>query len=700
MNKQIETYKELNEIFSVYPLNYQGKETYDEGWSKWCYEKRPFDEAEFIIAPGVYKNCGVLCGPASGIIVIDVDDKCKFEAWCTLRDIKNPVPETFTIQSRPDRYHYYCQYPLDGIEYRPAHEAGIFEVLATGSLVVSPGSIHKVTKKPYTIIKDLPIAPLPEWARLFLIEKNGAEKNEDDGTVSSKSDGIIPVGGRNNHLTSLAGSLLNIGLDTDSIKDALLTANQNQCSQPLEEKEVLQIHKSMTKKSSSKSYYLTDSGNAELFVDQCQDNARFCPENKTWYLWREGCWRIDKSIHRRNLARDVLRDWSIEGSKTRNKSYKDKLLNHARKSEGKVGLENMLDLAQSFPQIHVKKSDLDNKEWLLNVLNGTIDLKTGQLGSHNKSDYFTELLNISFDLMAVCPEFVRFLKSITGNDPELMDYLQKCFGYALTGNTDEQVYFILVGEGSNGKSTLLNVFSELMGYLIESIDFNVLCDSKFYNNSKENQIAQLEGKRFVTSIEVDSRKDLDQTLVNKITGGDSVRGKLLYKDSKHYIPQFKLFVACNHLPKIAVNNHATWRRIRVIPFNQQFEGKSRVKKMKDRLVKELPGILNWAVEGCLKWQKEGLKEPKSVVEAIKKYREESDPVAKFLAECCISNITGELLKSSELSKAHVQWCEANGLTPMGTKKLSINLISKGFSKSKVKGCEHWINLQLKSNLPN
>jgi len=701
MLNQIDVYKKLyvKFSFSLYPLNYQGKETYDEGWSKWCYEKRPFDEAEFIIAPGVYKNCGVLCGPASKVIIIDIDDVEKFEAWCLINDIEDPLPETFTVKTRPGRYHYYYGYPFDGREYRPVHVDGFLDILAAGSLAVAPGSIHKKTKQPYQICNDIEIADLPEWARLFLLEKNNTKPSKNKRVVVNSDDGTIGEGGRNNHLTRIAGSLLNTDLDSDSIKNTLLAENKTKCNPPLDDSEVLQIHRSMTKKGSTKSYNLTDSGNAELFVDKCHDNIRYCPENKNWYVWLEGRWKIDDAEMRRNLAKEELRAWKKDGSKTRNKEYRDKLVKHTTRSENKASLENMTDLAKSFSQIHVEASDLDSKDMLLNVCNGTVDLRTGILNPHNKTDFFTRMLDVNFDSSATCPGFDDFMKSITGNDPELIEYHQKAFGYALTGDTDEQIYFILTGDGSNGKSTLLNVFSELMGHYAGNIDFNALCDLKF-QSSKENQIAQTEGKRFVTSIEVDSRKNLDQTLINKITGGDEVSGKLLYKDSIRFTPKFKLFIACNHLPKISVNNLATWRRIRVIPFNYTFEGKNRINKLKRKLVRELPGILNWAVQGCLKWQKDGLESSQSVKDAIKNYQQNSDPVAKFLAECCVSNATSEIIKTSYLHKAYIQWCESNGHNPDGPKKFTADLISKGYRKNKVKSAEHWIGLQLKSNLSN
>ncbi len=237
MLNQIDAYKELYEKFgfSLYPLNYQSKETFDEGWSHGCYEKRTFDASEFIISPGVYKNCGVLCGPASRVIILDIDDTPKFKEWCTLNDIQIPLPETFTVQTRPDRFHYYFRYPFDGREYRPVHVEGIFDILAAGSLAVSPGSIHKETKQPYIICNDVNIADLPEWARLFIIEKNSVQKEKHKKSAVISVDGPIGEGGRNNHLTSFAGTLLNVGFDSESIKNALLAENKTRCTPPLQD---------------------------------------------------------------------------------------------------------------------------------------------------------------------------------------------------------------------------------------------------------------------------------------------------------------------------------------------------------------------------------------------------------------------------------------------------------------------------------
>lgn len=519
---------------------------------------------------------------------------------------------------------------------------------------------------------------------------------------NNKKIPFIKIGNRRLHLTSLAEMLLNINANPDIIKLSLIEKNRAECDPPLEDSEVFKVLKNLTPKNIVKRYHMTDSGNAEIFIDQCGENVRYCPENKSWYTWadEDGYWKIDICGTRRNLAKEVMRTWNEEGTKTGSKADTEKLSKHTLKSEDYRDLNNMLDLAQAFPQIHVKQTELNSRDWLLNVRNGTIDLKNGIHSQHSKLDLFTGRLNLDFDPSATCPEFEKFIHSVTGGDSELMEYIQKCFGYALTGNTDEQLYFILFGDGSNGKSTLLDVFSKLMEYHAGSIDFNALCDSKYYNSIKDNQIAQLKNKRFASSIEVNSRRDLDQTLVNKITGGDEVSGKLLYKDSMFFTPKFKLFIACNHLPNISENDHATWRRIRVIPFNQRFEGENRVKKIKDILLSELPGILNWAVQGCLKWQRDGLASPKAVEAATTKYKEDSDPVAKFLAECCVSITTGNFVRSSKLYKEYDRWCAENRHTPVGTKQFTVDLISKGYSKKKVNSCERWLLLQLKSKMPN
>jgi len=269
-----------------------------------------------------------------------------------------------------------------------------------------------------------------------------------------------------------------------------------------------------------------------------------------------------------------------------------------------------------------------------------------------------------------------------------MEYLQKIIGYALTGDTSEQVYFILHGTGSNGKSTLLNIMSKLMGSFAKAISYNTLT---YTGDKARTDIARLVGSRLVTCSELNRRSVLNEETVKRITGGDPMTGKFMYGDEFQFTPMFKLFIAGNERPNIESTNHGTWRRVKLIPFDVRFDEKSRINNLEEKLVQELQGILNYAIEGCLMWQKEGLKPPVPVTTATSTYKKESDVFQMFLDEACRVDPKEETI-TSELYKRFLIWCTAEGHTPLGKKLFRERMEENGFQKQRQKGQNWWIGI--------
>jgi putative DNA primase/helicase len=312
----------------------------------------------------------------------------------------------------------------------------------------------------------------------------------------------------------------------------------------------------------------------------------------------------------------------------------------------------MLTLAQSEKPIADDGSKWDNDPWLLGVVNGVVDLKTGSLRPGKPNDCITLHSAIAFNPNAGCPRFDRFIAEIFDQDPGLISYIHRAVGYSLTGDTSEQCFFCCHGEGANGKSTFLNALRFVLAEYVCNLPFSAF--ELRARSAIPNDIATLPGRRFVTAIETDESALLNAARIKALTGGDPITARLLYRDLFTFIPVAKFWLAFNHRPVVADDSHGFWRRVHLIPFNCQFDPGAEP-ELPRTLCAEAPGILAWAVRGCLEWQKEGLVPPASVVEATKAYREESDPLGDFVADRCTLH-TDARVSVAVLFSEYAEWC--------------------------------------------
>lgn len=274
----------------------------------------------------------------------------------------------------------------------------------------------------------------------------------------------------------------------------------------------------------------------------------------------------------------------------------------------------------------IEYNTLNADPWLFNVQNGTIDLRTGKLRPHNPADLITFISPVAYDPAATCPTWTRFLSEVFAGDLEMVAFIQRGVGWSLTGVVKERALFFLHGNaGKNGKTTLVEAIMKLVGTCGESaygygrkVGAETFMKSR---NSEDNQrkAATLAGPRFICTSEVDEDHRLDEQLVKDITGGDTLEGRRLYQEAFTFKPQFKPWMYGNHKPEIRGTDDAIWSRVRLIPFDVSFKGREDL-DLADKLEAELPGILNWAIQGCLDWQRSGLQPPP-------KYRRQPKPIA-------------------------------------------------------------------------
>ncbi|MGO4268256.1 phage/plasmid primase, P4 family [Paenibacillus sp. TAF58] len=407
----------------------------------------------------------------------------------------------------------------------------------------------------------------------------------------------------------------------------------------------------------------TDFGNAERLVYHFGDDLKYCHLFGTWYIWDGKRWCLDETGEIERKAKATVRKMYKEAIDEEDDHRRVALMKHATNSESKQRISNMISLAQSEEGIPVTPAQLDGDQWVLNCTNGTLDLKTGELVPHQREQFMTNLISVEYNPNADCPNWIKFLNRIMqdaqGNErPGLVEFLQRAVGYALTGSIKEQVIFFLYGSGKNGKSTFINTIKDLLGdYARQSSTETFM--AKQSSGGATNDLARLKGARLVSAVESEEGKRLAESLIKQLTGGEPITARFLHKEFFEFTPTFKIFFVTNHKPQIRNSDLGIWRRIRLIPFNATIRVDEDDKSLPEKLRDEMPGILKWAVEGCLMWQKDGLVAPEEVMNATNEYRDEMDTMSHFVRDFCIVNPLAKA-SSADLYDAYKEWCEDNG----------------------------------------
>lgn len=424
-----------------------------------------------------------------------------------------------------------------------------------------------------------------------------------------------------------------------------------------------------------KKFRLTELGNAERIAYEYGHVIKYVNE-MGWLIWDGKRWRMDTRKEIERITAKVLRGLY--------KSEEEPEVKWARMCERRnIRMNSIKDL---MPLVPGERDTFDRHSFLLNVENGVVDLRTGQLCPHDRNLYLSKITNVTFDEQAKCPTWLAFLDQIFLGDGELMEYMQRLIGYSLTGDISEQIMMFLVGGGSNGKSTFINTIKDLMGEYGKQAKSDTFIKKK--ETGANNDIARLAGARFVSAIESEEGERLADSFVKQITGGEPVLARFLRQEYFEFVPDFKVFFTTNHKPIIGGLDEGIWRRVKLIPFNLNLPAHKRDKRLSEKLSLEMSGILNWAIEGCMKWQKEGLKEPKVVAEATGRYKEDMDILGPFLSEVCyIDEPKNEAIKmeAKELYNVYETWCFRSGERALGNRSFYRMLETKGFGKTKGTG---------------
>jgi putative DNA primase/helicase len=435
-------------------------------------------------------------------------------------------------------------------------------------------------------------------------------------------------------------------------------------------------------------YNFTDFGNAERFILKTSGNILYAPQNDSWYLWNGGgYWTKDQLGIIRELAKATLRSIYAESDMQSTPERRAACSKWAISCEKNEHVTSCLKLASSDPGVAVRVDRFDQNIHYFNLLNGTYDLKNHQLLQHSKYNYLTKQATYEYDPEAKCPHFMKFIERLfrsRKDKAEIIEYLQKALGYSLTGETSQQVIFLLYGSGANGKSTLMETMRMVMGDYGTTIDSSSLTTKK--NDGVRNDIARLPNVRFVVASENSKGTILDEELVKKLSGGDEVTARFLFQEEFTFYPRLKLWWAFNHPPGLQDFTHSLMRRLKLIPFEETIGPEEMIDQaiLLGRFREELPGILNWLIEGLKKFQAEGLKDIPAVTTAVKAFKEEQDILFDFIRDCCYIPTPEDAMKrevlvlSSRLYQRYRAWADESHERVISQNKFSREMRERGF----------------------
>lgn len=673
----------LSHGFSVFPL-WSGTKHPACRWKE--YKERRATPEEILEWERGNFNVGIVTGHASGVVVLDLDSED------ALREAeRRGLPHTVQVIT-PRGRHAYFRHPGGTV----SNATRLFEgadVRGDGGYVVAPGSEYRPTaaerrdgklagKYRWLNSPDTTeIAECPAWLVEAVHKKAGADTNlvrdaamaAPIGCAASLQELVdcvrsAQVGCRNDELNRcafIAGGWIQEGRISareaaDSLRAAALAAGLD----------LAEIEPTLASGlNAGKEKALTDGtedGVANLFATDNEDSFRFDHHRGTWFRWTSSHWAVDDKQVALHLIREIAR--RLGGGR--------KALRRASAARGAEAL------ARCDPRMAVISTDWDKDPLLLGTPAGTVDLRSGQLRPPTPSDGITKVTSVA-PSDAQPERWLQFLREATGDDEEFIAFLQRMCGYLLTGDTREQVLFFLYGGGGNGKSVFLNTPQAVMNDYAVAAPMDAFTVSRFHRHPTE--LAMMNGARLVAASETAQENTWDEPKLKQLTGGDPITARFMRQDFFTFTPGFKLLIVGNHRPRLQNVDDATRRRFRILPFDRTPSKPD--PRLPRKLEAEYPAILQWMIEGCSKWQREGLGSAQAIDLATQGYFEEQDVISQWVREECA---TGSDLRCEpkELFESWTNYCNSRALKPGSMLSFGETLVKRGYLRSKSNGVRY------------
>jgi len=717
--------KYIGEGYSPIPIPFKEKGPKLKGWPKLRLSQENY--ASYF--NGKKKNIGIILGEASGGL-IDIDLDCS-EAIELASYFLPPTKSIFGRQSKPkSNYLYYCKEIKKTKKYEHESFGTIVEIRSNGTQTVFPPSVHPSgeevawieNQEPATIKKEQLIQAVSRLASACILAKHWPKEGMRNAIAMALSGTLCRAGWPQEEAERFMEAVTQVAGDEESEARVRIVENTYERSKEGEPiialpklKELigekilkvicnwLEISSNSNPKISafrqneraaenfSENFHLTDLGNAKRLVRQFGEIIRYIPQFNQWIYWDGMKWKFDEDGKIQRMAKETVLSIYIEAADEPDGSYRKKIVNWAKYSESAQRIRALIELARTESQIPIAPIIMDKQPWIFLTEDGLIDLQKGVPVEPQKEDYLTQSASVKYDSVAKCPTWEKFLDEIMEGSQGMIGFLQRAVGYSMTGSTKEQVLFIMYGTGANGKSVFLRIIREFLGDYAKQASADTFMVKK--NQGIPNDLARLRGVRFVATSEIEDGQRMAESLIKQMTGEDTIVARFLHKEFFEFKPAFKVWIAANYKPVIRGDDFAIWRRVHLIPFTKTIPTEDQDPDLFDKLKKELPGILNWGLEGCRLWQKRGLEPPEEVQAATANYKDEMDYFKNWLNECCVVG-DGWTETSQNLFENYKKWAEENVRYPMKQKKWGSKMTRAGFKRVQTPKTEY-LGIKLK-----
>jgi putative DNA primase/helicase len=427
-------------------------------------------------------------------------------------------------------------------------------------------------------------------------------------------------------------------------------------------------------------YLQNDHGNSERLIALHGDKLRYCHPMNKWLAWDGRRWVVDANKQAYKFAKMAMLEYVGQAHRAGNEAHEK----YSRLCLDSKRINALLESSQC--EIYVEPEKLDTHAYLLNFLNGVVDLRTGELEPHRRDLYLTKLIHYDFNPEAQCSLWKTVIYQLMGLEinPEraerMANWLQKAFGYSMTGMTREKAVFICWGPTDAGKSTVLTTFRSIVEEYSSLLQIDTLMVRREESNNSLSDLSDIRGCRYVQTSETEKGQRLAEGKLKRISQGmGKIKACRKYDNPIEFLETHKLWIDANHKPRVKGNDGATWNRLYPIPFTISIPKAEQDRTLPDKLMMEAEGILAWAVAGAVRWYQEGLGKPEEIESANREWQEDEDLQGRFLLECIEPGAGAE---ATRIYKLYQWWCLKNGERPESGTAFGRSMTDRGYERGK------------------
>jgi len=658
----------LDQGYQIFPVGKDKKPYNGYKWGDYPITKN--DDA-LLRWSGINKGAGVgiITGEQSNLLVLDVDNKNGANGDESIKILEKQygsLPVTFKVKTPTGGYHYYFAYNncgltvdagvMDGIDYR-----------GEGGYVVAAGSVTR--DGAYTIVCDAPVADAPDWLVRVLTRGNTNDKS----SKTASSSGFLATGSRNNDLTSLAGSMRRKGMEQDAIETSLLAINPT-LDQPLPEHEVIDIAKSIMRYPAGEmDVYATEQDFAEYLAKSLDGNIRYA-EGLRFLTNHSSVWKRDgeglkiKRIVQEAASKACEELAKVEVSQKTQKQRKA-IRSISNKLKSNAFQNNVISMLKSHPVIFTQTDDLDTYQHIIGMENGVFDLDAKTFIDEGELYLVTRNMNVTYDPNADCPVFDQMMVRLFP-DAYKRNYVMKTLGYALSGKNNLKDFYVWVGSGDNGKSTLIEAIASVFGDYSVTLDPSSLIRKS--GGGIPNDIADLRGARLCVTSETSAGAVMDASLIKRLSGSDTITARYLYGEYFKFVNKAPIFLLTNYVPVFDGNDTAIANRVCIVQFDEVISEDEKIADMAELLYAERSGIFNRLIEAYELVKKEGLIKPECIKQDTAAFCDQSNLIKQFADEYVEHEGEAKLPVDTAYFQ-YVQWAQSSNYKP-----LSKNLFNNSF----------------------